>query len=59
MSLSDQKGMPSKGRRDGSCDSSDLCVGNDASGDTDGDGTCDDVDVCPLDATDDSDGDGV
>ncbi|MBI65915.1 MAG: hypothetical protein CMG64_06455, partial [Candidatus Marinimicrobia bacterium] len=43
---------------DGSCDSDDLCTGNDTSGDTDSDGVCDDTDSCPLDANDDSDGDG-
>ena len=35
-----------------------LCTGDVASGDTDGDGVCDDIDVCPADAADDSDGDG-
>ncbi|MFP8874564.1 MAG: hypothetical protein VCB42_08540, partial [Myxococcota bacterium] len=35
-----------------------LCIGDDASGDTDGDGVCDDIDPCPNDASDDSDGDG-
>ncbi len=37
----------------------DLCIGDDASGDTDLDGICDDVDACPVDGNDDSDGDGV
>ena len=36
-----------------------MCVGViDAIGDTDGDGSCDDTDVCPNDADNDSDGDG-
>ena len=37
---------------DGSCDSGDVCVGDDSSGDLDEDGVCDDVDT-------DDDGDGV
>ena len=37
---------------DGSCDSVDLCTGNDTSGDTDADGLCDDTDT-------DDDNDGV
>ena len=37
---------------DGSCDSGDVCVGDDSSGDLDEDGVCDDVDT-------DVDGDGV
>jgi len=36
-----------------------LCIGDDASGDTDGDGRCDDLDPCPADDPDDSDGDSV
>ncbi|MCA9490718.1 MAG: hypothetical protein KC621_12395 [Myxococcales bacterium] len=39
--------------------SCDFCVGDDATGDTDGDGACDDTDPCPLDDPDDTDGDGV
>ena len=35
-----------------------LCTGDEATGDTDGDGVCDDIDPCPNDAGDDSDGDG-
>ncbi|MED5262021.1 MAG: hypothetical protein VX574_06460 [Myxococcota bacterium] len=35
-----------------------LCSGDESTGDTDGDGICDDIDPCPADATDDSDGDG-
>ena len=35
-----------------------LCTGDESTGDTDGDGTCDDIDICPMDASDDSDGDG-
>jgi hypothetical protein len=35
-----------------------LCTGDESTGDTDGDGTCDDIDPCPNDAYDDSDGDG-
>jgi hypothetical protein len=45
---------------DGVCDSRDLCLGDDAAGDSDDDGVCDDRDVCAGDdATGDSDGDGV
>ncbi len=36
-----------------------VCTGDPASGDSDGDGVCDDVDACPLDVTGDSDGDSV
>ncbi len=44
---------------DGVC-GADLCVGDDAAGDPDGDGLCSDLDACPLDAPkDDDDGDGV
>ena len=44
---------------DGSCDSDDLCEGDDRTGDSDDDGACDDVDTCPFDAEDDADHDGV
>ena len=46
---------------DGSCDSADLCTGDDTSGDTDTDGVCDDSDAFPGDPaeTADSDGDGI
>ncbi len=38
----------------------DLCVGDDRTGDSDGDGVCDDLDPCPFDAPPhDVDGDGV
>ncbi len=38
----------------------DACEGDDATGDTDGDGWCDDLDVClGDDTTRDADGDGV
>ena len=40
------------------CNNVDACEGDDSTGDTDGDGVCDDTDVCPDDAADDSDGDG-
>ena len=43
---------------DGVCGDVDLCLGDDATGDTDGDGDCDDTDECPLDYPNDSDGDG-
>lgn len=36
----------------------DLCEGADSSGDSDGDGVCNDIDPCPDDEDDDSDGDG-
>jgi 6-phosphogluconolactonase (cycloisomerase 2 family) len=37
-----------------------FCIGDETSGDSDGDGFCDDVDLCTGDdLTDDSDGDGV
>ena len=37
-----------------------LCLGDDASGDTDADGICDDIDICPGgDDNVDTDGDGV
>ena len=44
---------------DGVGDACDLCNGNDAAGDTDGDGECDDIDICPNDSPNDTDGDGV
>jgi len=44
---------------DGVCDSDDLCLGDDATGDTDNDGVCDSSDPCPFDNPDDTDGDGL
>lgn len=44
---------------DGVPDGFDLCNGNDASGDTDHDGTCNDLDECPFDAENDIEGDGI
>ena len=44
---------------DGSCNASDLCIGNDATGDTDGDGIGNACDACDNDANNDTDGDGV
>ncbi len=43
---------------DGVCGDVDICLGDDATGDTDGDGDCDDTDECPFDYPNDSDGDG-
>ena len=43
---------------DGSCDSDDICPGEDDFLDTDEDTVVDCLDQCPLDANDDSDGDG-
>ena len=44
---------------DGVCDASDVCEGNDATGDTDVDGVCDDSDICQGDdASGDADVDG-
>jgi hypothetical protein len=42
---------------DGVMDFEELCLGDDATGDTDGDLVCDGDDECPLDALDDQDGD--
>ena len=36
----------------------DICTGDDATGDTDNDTVCDDIDPCPADPNDDSDNDG-
>ena len=45
---------------DGICNAGDICVGNDATGDTDNDGICNDQDIClGADATMDTDMDGV
>ncbi|MCB9683191.1 MAG: VCBS repeat-containing protein [Alphaproteobacteria bacterium] len=45
---------------DGSCDSVDLCTGDDTTGDVDGDGLCGDVDDCRgTNASGDTDLDGV
>jgi len=44
---------------DGSCDSADLCIGDDASGDADADGLCNDLDPCLGASNSDSDGDGI
>jgi len=38
---------------DGVCDASDICEGDDASGNTDSDGICDDIDNCPNDDNED------
>ena len=40
-------------------DACDACPGSDDGDDYDGDGTPDDCDPCPIDALDDSDGDGI
>lgn len=44
---------------DGVGDACDVCQGNDATGDSDGDGVCNNIDPCPADNPNDSDGDGV
>ena len=46
---------------DGSCDTDDLCTGDDTTGDSDSDGVCDDTDAFPADPSEafDSDGDGA
>jgi len=40
-------------------DACDYCIGDNESGDSDGDGICDSNDPCPFDNPDDTDGDGV
>jgi|GEM_PF-1838624 len=48
------------GLGDGQGDACDLCVGDDATGDSDSDSICDDIDICTgFDDTIDSDGDGI
>ena len=41
---SDNAGGIVDGDSDGSCDANDLCIGDDASGDSDEDGLCNDID---------------
>ena len=47
------------GDADGVCDDDDVCLGDDATGDTDGDAICDDIDECVFDIENDADGDDI
>ncbi|MCB9853338.1 MAG: VCBS repeat-containing protein [Phycisphaerales bacterium] len=60
LSAGEIQNLVSKGLGDGVGDACDLCLGDDAAGDTDGDGVCDNLDVCPsFDDNVDTDGDGI